>query len=337
MAPPEFSKALAPQIVPEGEVVIFDVEVHAVPEAFFSWYKHGIKITDDEELEVSITSHENKSRLVIGEVFEDDSGDYSVTAENEVGRASSTATLLVEGDGATDAVAPTFTSLLSPLQIMDGQQARFACQVVGTPTPQISWFHEGRPIGHHKEVKVLQSQDGRVGLVINEVFPEDAGEYTCVARNKAGESRCTATLTVEDSEVSTLVSPSEKVTQPASVASEEDALETERGSSSDSDFSEIGSSPEFIESLPAQVEVTEGQPTRLLTKVIGYPRPSVTWLVDGMTVRVSEGLSLEHYEDGTVSLSLPAAAAVQSGQYTCEAQNRNGVATCSTNLVVVPS
>lgn len=197
LVPPQFTKALAPQIVPEGEVAILDVEVSAVPEATFSWFRHGIKIAEDDELEVSITNVENKSRLVIGEVFEDDSGDYSVTAQNEAGRASSTATLLVEGEGAAEAIAPQFDPLLSPLQVMDGQPARFDCRVTGTPTPQIFWFHEGRPIGHHKEVKALQNQDGRVGLLISEVFPEDSGDYTCVARNKAGESRSTATLTVE--------------------------------------------------------------------------------------------------------------------------------------------
>ena len=197
MEPPQFTKALAPQIVPEGEVAILDVEVKAKPTASFSWYRHGIKIKDDEELEVSITSEDNKSRLVIGEVFEDDSGDYSVTAENDVGRASSTATLLVEGEGSQDAVAPEFNPPLAPLRVMDGQSARFNCRVSGIPTPQIFWFHGGRPIGHHREVKVLQSQDGKVGLAIAEVFPEDAGDYTCVARNKAGEARTTATLSVE--------------------------------------------------------------------------------------------------------------------------------------------
>lgn len=197
MEPPQFTKALAPQTVPEGEVAILDVEVQAKPNATFAWFRHGIKIMDDEELEVSITSDENKSRLVIAEVFEDDSGDYTVTAENDVGRASSTATLLVEGEGAQEAIVPEFNPPLTPIRVMDGQQVRFSCRVTGTPTPQILWFHAGRPIGHHREVKVLQSQDGKIGLVISEVFPEDSGDYTCVARNRAGEARTTATLTVE--------------------------------------------------------------------------------------------------------------------------------------------
>lgn len=197
MIPPQFTKPLSPQIVPEGEVAIMDVVVNSMPAAKFSWFRHGMKITDDEELEVSISSENNKSRLVIGEVFEDDSGDYTVTAENEVGRASTTATLLVEGESIEDATAPEFNTPLTPMRVMDGQEARLMCRVTGTPIPQILWFHAGRPIGHHREVKLLQSQNGKVGLVIAEVFPEDTGDYTCVARNKAGEARSTATLTVD--------------------------------------------------------------------------------------------------------------------------------------------
>lgn len=63
-----------------------------------------------------------------------------------------------------------------------------------------------------------------------------------------------------DSEVSTLVSD-RTLTQPGSVT-EGDTEETERGSSSDSDFSEIGSAPEFVETLPPQTHVAEGQPIR---------------------------------------------------------------------------
>lgn len=75
---------------------------------------------------------------------------------------------------------------------------------------------------------------------------------------------------------------------------------------------------------------------RLLAKVVGYPRPNVTWHQDGEVVKVCEALTLEHYEDGTVSLSLPFTDRSQCGEYTCEAHNRNGVASCLTQLIVVP-
>ena len=197
MEPPKFIKPLQPQIIPEGEVAFLEAEVTSKPEAEFTWFRHGQKITADEELEVQITSENNKSSLVLGELFEDDSGDYTVTAHNPIGRASSTATLLVEGEGAEEAESPTFNPPLTPIRVMDGDEIRFTCKVTGHPKPRLLWLQNGRPIGHHREVLLTQTPDGHAGLEISEVFPEDAGDYTCIARNKAGEARTTANLAVE--------------------------------------------------------------------------------------------------------------------------------------------
>ena len=174
-----------------------DVEVKADPEARFQWFRHGEEITSDEELEITVSSGENKSSLVLGEVFEEFSGDYTVTVNNDIGKISATATLLVEGEGADEAEPPVFNPILTPIRVMDGEEVRFQCRVSGTPIPKISWFHNGHPIDHQRELRITQTTDGKVGLLIHEVFPEDAGDYTCVARNAAGEARTAASLIVE--------------------------------------------------------------------------------------------------------------------------------------------
>lgn len=197
LQPPQFVKILTPHVVPEGEVAILEAEVTAEPEAEFAWFRHGEEVLPDENFEVQISSGANKSTLVISELYEDDAGDYTVTATNPAGKASSTATLVVEGEVAEEFDAPEFCPPLTPIRVMDGEQVRFTCKVKGHPRPKISWFHNGRPIDHHREVKIMQTPDGRVGLLIAEVFPEDAGDYTCVARNRAGEARCTTSLAVE--------------------------------------------------------------------------------------------------------------------------------------------
>ncbi|KAK7082944.1 hypothetical protein SK128_021395 [Halocaridina rubra] len=340
MEPPIFVKQLQPQIVPEGEVAILEAEVTAKPEAHFQWYRHGQEITHDEELEVQITSENNKSTLVLGELFEDDSGDYTVAAQNPVGRASSTATLLVEGDGAEEAIPPSFNPPLTPIRVMDGEEVRFSCKVTGKPMPKLSWFQNGRPIGHHREVRLTQTPEGRAGLQILEVFPEDEGDYTCIARNKAGEARTTANLTVEsyeyvpDSEVATVTSVSEKNVFSGTPSEEDETVEIERDSESDN--SEAGSSPYFCNRLEQKIEVQEGTLVRLLAKANGYPRPAIKWYVDGTTVEVTEELTLENYEDGTVALTIHKTTLDDCGVYTCEAMNRNGIDTTVTTLVVLP-
>lgn len=64
-----------------------------------------------------------------------------------------------------------------------------------------------------------------------------------------------------DSEVATVTSATEKTIISGSVT-EDETLEIEKDSSSDSDLSEIGSAPNFVERFPFQVQVVEGTPTR---------------------------------------------------------------------------
>lgn len=70
-------------------------------------------------------------------------------------------------------------------------------QVTGKPVPKITWYHKNAPIKEAKDVTVYQDSEGVCKLAISEVFPEDAGEYTCHASNKVGEAVCAASLIVE--------------------------------------------------------------------------------------------------------------------------------------------
>lgn len=43
---------------------------------------------------------------------------------------------------------------------------------------------------------MTSTQDGVHTLTLLEAFPEDSGQYRCVARNKVGETSCVCNLTV---------------------------------------------------------------------------------------------------------------------------------------------
>jgi len=45
--------------------------------------------------------------------------------------------------------------------------------------------------------QIFYDEDNVATLIIREVFPEDAGTFTCVAKNTAGFASSTAELTVE--------------------------------------------------------------------------------------------------------------------------------------------
>lgn len=80
---------------------------------------------------------------------------------------------------------------------MDGESANLTCIVQGKPTPRVEWYHDNKPIKEGKEITIVQDTEGICSLAITEVFPEDAGEYTCRAVNPVGEAVCTSSLIVE--------------------------------------------------------------------------------------------------------------------------------------------
>ena len=98
---------------------------------------------------------------------------------------------------ATELVSPTFVRRLSPIRVMDGESVDLTCIVTGKPIPKVQWYHDEKPIKEGKEITILQDSEGVCSLAITEVFPEDAGEYTCHAINPVGEAVCTTSLVVE--------------------------------------------------------------------------------------------------------------------------------------------
>lgn len=69
--------------------------------------------------------------------------------------------------------------------------------MIGKPTPVVTWYHNNQPLKEGKQVSTYQDLEGTCKLAINEVFPEDAGVYTCRAVNPVGEAVCATALVVE--------------------------------------------------------------------------------------------------------------------------------------------
>jgi hypothetical protein len=90
---------------------------------------------------------------------------------------------------------PEFTVSLKHLTIGDGERLTLQCSVAGDPEPQVTWFKDGRRLESNDFVD-LKYKYGLATLKIEEVYPEDAGEYKCVAKNIAGTAECQCTLKV---------------------------------------------------------------------------------------------------------------------------------------------
>lgn len=64
------------------------------------------------------------------------------------------------------------------------------------PDVKINWFHKENEIKQSEFFRMSQFDDS-CQLEISRVYPEDEGEYTCVATNNAGTASCSATLTLD--------------------------------------------------------------------------------------------------------------------------------------------
>lgn len=87
--------------------------------------------------------------------------------------------------------APKFTKTLSDLKMNDGESLSLTAHVSGDPDPQVTWTKNGNLLSS-SEVVDLKYKNGIATLRINEVYPEDEGEYICKASNSLGttETKC---------------------------------------------------------------------------------------------------------------------------------------------------
>jgi titin len=67
--------------------------------------------------------------------------------------------------------------------------------LTGKPEPTIKWFRENRELTDQADFEISY-KDGRVSLTIPEVFQEDAGQFTCTAKNVAGSATSSAELVI---------------------------------------------------------------------------------------------------------------------------------------------
>lgn len=90
---------------------------------------------------------------------------------------------------------PQFTVGLKSLNIGDGERLTLQCQVAGDPEPQVSWYKDGKKLESNDFVD-LKYKYGLATLKIEEVYPEDAGEYKCIAKNYVNSTETVCSLKV---------------------------------------------------------------------------------------------------------------------------------------------
>ena len=95
------------------------------------------------------------------------------------------------------AVRPDFDQKFADTTVTEGEEVKMTVKVSGTPIPDVEWQKGGKPIRDGRRVKIDKNKDGVHELRIPRVETADQGEYSCVAKNKAGKATCSAKLAVE--------------------------------------------------------------------------------------------------------------------------------------------
>ncbi|KAF1666635.1 Palladin, partial [Aptenodytes patagonicus] len=201
---------------------------------------------------------------------------------------------------------PHFLQAPGDLTVQEGKLCRMDCKasiaqriaatLLGLPTPDLSWQLNGRPIRPDSSHKMLVRENGVHSLIIEPVTARDAGIYTCIASNRAGENTFSLELIVA--------------------------------------AKEVHKAPVFIEKLQ-NTGVTEGFPVRLECRISGEPSPQIFWKKENESLTYNtDRVSMHQDNYGYICLLIQGATKEDAGWYTVSAKNEAGIVSCTARLDV---
>ncbi|XP_057166154.1 palladin isoform X6 [Ursus arctos] len=325
---PFFEMKLKHYKIFEGMPVTFTCRVTGNPKPKIYWFKDGKQIspkndhyTIQRDLDGTCSLHTAASTL-------DDDGNYTIMAANPQGRISCTGRLMVQavnqrgrsprspsghphvrrprsrsrdsGDENEPIqerfFRPHFLQAPGDLTVQEGKLCRMDCKVSGLPTPDLSWQLDGKPIRPDSAHKMLVRENGVHSLIIEPVTSRDAGIYTCIATNRAGQNSFSLELVVA--------------------------------------AKEAHKPPVFIEKLQ-NTGVADGYPVRLECRVSGVPPPQIFWKKENESLTHStDRVSMHQDNHGYICLLIQGATKEDAGWYTVSAKNEAGIVSCTARLDV---
>ncbi|KAH8347927.1 hypothetical protein KR084_002412 [Drosophila pseudotakahashii] len=318
----------------EGDNVIIFCEVVGDPKPEVVWlrdflnpeyYKdapHFRRIGDGPEYRLEIPS----AKL-------DFTGTYSVIASNCHGEAKAVISLQIFAKDILNKsrmdkvhtrhgnieTLPRFVRNLRNLRCCDGDAISLECHVEADPEPFIIWEKDGHVVPSDRDY--VMSFDGtKATLSIPRVYPEDEGEYTCVAKNSVGRSLSSACIIVDVPEEKENML-SRQLTRPSGLLSAHSTPRSTPRSTPARSFSPLRLSyrtssidlsgiserrrsdarnaitaPKFL-AIPYNRVVEEGDSVRFQCAISGHPTPWATWDKDGLIVTPTPRIAVKEIDD----------------------------------------
>uniref|UniRef100_A0A673IBQ3 Hemicentin-1 n=1 Tax=Sinocyclocheilus rhinocerous TaxID=307959 RepID=A0A673IBQ3_9TELE len=166
------------ETVTRGGDMTLQCEADGVPRPAISWMKDGRPLSTGRRAQIL-----NEGRLLrIQDAQVADTGRYTCIAVNVAGQADRKYDVSVH-------VPPTIlgqTQVPENVSVVVKNPVVLTCEASGMPPPSITWLKDGQPISTSSSVWVIS---GGRGLRLMHAASEDAGRYTCIVSNSAGEER----------------------------------------------------------------------------------------------------------------------------------------------------
>ncbi|TRY84212.1 hypothetical protein DNTS_025749 [Danionella cerebrum] len=325
---PFFDQKLKHYKVFEGMPVTFSCKVMGVPKPKVYWFKDGKQISKRSEHYRISRDSDGTCFLHTAAASLDDDGNYTIMAGNPAGRMSCTGRMMVQAvnqRGRSQRSAPGhirrprsrsrdsgdeneniqerhfrphFLQAPGDLIVQEGKLCRMDCKVSGLPTPDLIWQLNGQSIRPDSSHKMLVRENGVHSLVIEPVTSRDAGVYTCIASNRAGQNSFNLELIVA--------------------------------------AKEMHKAPCFIEKLQ-NTSVAEGHPVRLECRVSGVPFPQIFWKRENESLtHNTDRISMHQDNFGYLCMIIQPALKEDAGWYTVSAKNEAGIISTQWQQTLAP-
>ncbi|KAK2914635.1 hypothetical protein Q8A73_005229 [Channa argus] len=183
-AKPHWLQTMTDTALSIEENLFWECKASGKPKPSFSWLKNGEQVTAEGRVQIE------NGALSIAVLNLSDSGIYQCVAENKHGIIYSSAQLMVL------ASAPSFSKspLRALLKARSGSEVTLECKPQASP-PAISLWKKGNEILQRTE-RITLLPNGT--LKIANVTRQDAGSYTCIAKNQFGTASTTTRLLITE-------------------------------------------------------------------------------------------------------------------------------------------
>lgn len=189
---------------------------------------------------------------------------------------------------------------VTPLEarvVKTGSTLVFKSKIQGIPQPEVSWMKNGKNLVIDENVTITTEESVSI-LTITNMNRKRAGKYEIVAINSVGEARSSGSVVVSD----TVDSPELRA-------------------------------PRFT--IPLQPKtVLEDDVVILEATVESYPQSSFNWFINATPVNKTENCRIINKENKSILIVEPFQK-INSGLYTCRAENVAGSVTSTASVKIV--